>query len=277
MKKLTLLLLAVLIGEAILFMYKETTDIRIIPVQIKDLALKDVLNGIRVVQISDFHVKKYGSIEKKLLRIIKKISPDVIFVTGDFIESNAGIVPCIRVMKELTGLAVVIGVLGNSDYSNKKKAVDTKRLVDEMRTCGVKLLINESVRLIAKDAKHDKKKVLYIVGLNDNYLWKDDIFKAMRNVPVKGTKILLAHSPNIIEKINTEGINLILTGHTHGGQIVMPVFGALYLNPVCNARKLYKSGFYQEDTPLYVNRGIGTSLISLRMFCKPEVTLFTFY
>jgi predicted MPP superfamily phosphohydrolase len=117
---------------------------------------------------------------------------------------------------------------------------------------------------------------VYIVGLDDNYLFYDNIFKAMNNVPASSPKILLAHAPNIIDKIDVKGINLILSGHTHGGQINIPFIGALYLNPVSWSQRKIVAGLYNFETKVFVSKGVGTTLIPMMLFCRPEIVVLEF-
>lgn len=276
MKKIRILLIFTLIIEIAHFFYTETNNIVIENREINDVELSQVFKGITVMQISDLHIERIGAREKKLIELVNKLAPDIIFITGDFVSTNNGIKPCIEVLKDIIPGHIIIATLGNSDHSYKKNSIDTKLLVQEMKKVGVNILINESVRLTIAENNFESAHNLFIVGIDDNYLWLDNIFKAMNNLPLDAPKILLAHSPHIIEKINTTRINLILSGHTHGGQIVFPFIGALFTNPTCNARKKFVSGLYQEDTMIYVNRGIGIVVIPLRLFAKPEITLLKF-
>lgn len=276
MKKLRIFLIGILLIEIVYFFYRETVSVKVETPLIESRELFEILNGLKVAQISDLHIKRVGIREKQLIDIINKINPDILFITGDFISDNEGIVPCLEILRSIAVGRTIIAILGNSDHSFEKKYINTGLLVQELKKIGIIVLRNESLKVTIRNKINRNTQILYIIGLDDNYLWFDDIFKAKRNVPESGVKILLAHSPHIIEKINTEGINLILSGHTHGGQIDLPLIGALYTNPVCNAKKKFISGLYSEDTKLYVNRGIGTSSLPLRIFCKPEITLFNF-
>lgn len=278
MKKLKIMLVIILIIEVGYFFYVETNDIVITTQEIQDFELQEVLGKLRVIQISDLHIKKIGSREKRLISLINKINPNIIFITGDFVSRNEGITPCIEVLKQITEKHLVVAIFGNSDHYHKDKAIDTELLVKGMEEIGMKVLVNESLKLTVKGTIPATNHSLYVVGLDDNYLWYDNIFKAMNNVPEDSPKILLAHCPNIIEKINTKGINLVLSGHSHGGQIVLPLVGALTTSAPCNAKKKFISGLYNDGSSnLYVNRGIGTGgKIPMRLFCKPEITLFKF-
>ena len=277
MKKMRNILIIVLILQIYIFFNQQINDIVIITQQIKDQQLSKIFSGVAVVQISDLHIEKVGLRERKLIRLINRLNPDIIFITGDFVSTNQGIEPCIKVLKQIVQGHLVVAILGNSDHYCKGKDVNTKLLTRQLKQIGIKLLVNESLKLEINRNSPKVNSFLYIVGLDDNFLWRDDIFKAMNNVPVDAPKILLAHAPNIVEKICTKGINLILSGHTHGGQIVLPFIGALATNSVCGSKKKFVSGLYIEGRAnLYVNRGIGTSVLPLRLFCKPEITVFKF-
>lgn len=276
MKKLRIFLIGILLVEIGYFFYTETVSVKVETPVIESKELFEILNGLKVAQISDLHIKRVGVREKQLIEMINKINPNILFVTGDFVSDSEDINSCIEVLKSIVDGRVVIAVLGNNDHSFNKQCIDTKLLIRELEKIGVKVLQNESLKIARKSNGKKAAQDLYVIGLDDNYLWFDDIFKAQHNVPESGVKILLAHSPHIIEKINTKGINLILSGHTHGGQIKLPFIEVLYTNPVCNAKKKFISGLYREDTTLYVNRGIGISSLPFRIFCKPEITLFEF-
>lgn len=264
------------IVEVGLFVYGETTGITVYRHEIPDTALARDLEGVTIVHISDLHIGKPGLIEDRLVKIINKIDPQIIFITGDFLSGNKGIGPCIDTLKRFTAGRVVIAILGNSDHSYLKQHVDTELLAKGLERAGVQLLRNESMIVRVKRDHPDSSRDVYIVGLDDNYLAYDDIFTAMNNVPSQSPKILLAHSANIIDKINTEGINLVLSGHTHGGQINLPLWGPLYLNPVWGAKRRMVAGLYQYETNVFINKGIGTTLLPLRLFCRPEVSILKF-
>jgi len=278
-----ILLLVFLVIEIVIFFYTERDDIQVKTQVIVDNELSKVLKNVRIVQISDFHIHRIGRRERKLVSIMQKIDPDLIFMTGDFIDNKEGIRPLREVVKKMASPGtLIIGILGNSDHKCGKEVVTL--LLEALRKNGVEMLVNESLKFRVTTTNYhqlEKRKntdnYIYVVGLDDNYTWNDNFFKAMNNVPLESPIILLAHAPHIVEKVNTQGINLVLSGHTHGGQIVFPFLSPLHLNPVCNARKKFVSGLYlDEGTKLYVNRGIGTAVLPIRLFCKPEITLFQF-
>jgi hypothetical protein len=266
-------LIAIIGAELVFFAYDQTTGIVVETPTIVDARLAAALGAARVVQISDLHITRPGRRERKLASTIERINPDIILITGDLVSGNDGIGSCRDLLRRLAVGRTVIAVLGNNDHRFREALIDTELLVRELRKAGVCVLVNGSVRLTVTAPG---SVPVYVVGLDDNFTGHDDIFKALENVPADAPKILLAHSPAINEKINSAGINLILSGHTHGGQIAVPFWGALYTNPVSRSRKKYVAGLYRDGTQVYVNRGIGTVVVPLRLFSRPEVTLFHF-
>lgn len=277
LKNILLFLIVLLISEIIFIFYFETYKIEIKKQKIKDMTLSHILQNLKVIQISDLQIKKYGVLETQLVRLINKIDPDIIFITGDLISDSNAIHHLSRFLKNISkNNRYIIAVPGNSDHVSKGYMNDDLLIKDVFRNKNLFLLVNETIKIeITRD---NLKRDLYIIGLDDNFTWNDNFYEASISVPNNAPKILLAHAPNIIEKIDTKNISLILSGHTHGGQIVLPFWGPLITNQVCNAKKEYIAGLYNEKgTKLYVNRGIGTShSLSIRLLSRPEITIFEF-
>jgi len=113
---------------------------------------------------------------------------------------------------------------------------------------------------------------IVFAGVDDPYAGRDDLYKALYGVPRNYFIVLIAHSPQIIDKAKGK-VGIILSGHTHGGQIVIPFYGPVMV-PLPREYRRYVSGLYViGDTYMYVTRGIGTSIYPIRMFCPPEITL----
>lgn len=230
-----------------------------IEVSIKNLP--DRFDNLRIIHLSDIHIKKFGKREKRVVQIVNELNPDVLFLTGDIICRNARD----EVEKFLWGIKTKYGiwaVQGNQEYRCSMTG-------EKMRECyqkyGVKLLINESDRLCIQD------NFIGIVGVDDPFTCHDNLGRALAGIPEDSLKILLSHSPKIVDEATEKGISLVLSGHTHGGQFVVPGFGSL-VRPKdwCG----YVSGKYRNNgTQVYVNRGIGTSTIPLRLFCPSEIAL----
>lgn len=164
----------------------------------------------------------------------------------------------------------IYGVLGNSDYTGDRGMC----ILCHQEGSGeldpdlpIKVLRNSHA------AVEIGGENIYICGTEDPVSQKDDLTSTLRDVPEEATTILLSHSPKIVGRTETKSLDLILCGHTHGGQVRLPFITKLHNdNPL---EKKYRSGLYElENSYLYVNRGIGTSFIPVRFLCRPEITVF---
>jgi hypothetical protein len=229
--------------------------------------------ALTLVHLSDFHFDTFGGREKEIIEIVNEINPDYVFITGDSVDDPEKIKLCSEFLLKLTKdrEVKVYGVMGNWDHNAAKTREGLNELIKEFNESGVEILTNDNVKLSGD---------LYLIGVDDPHSGYDDITKAMQGVPENSTKILIAHSPEILDKALAENIDLILTGHTHGGQVRIPFYGALWIPSKYGTK--YSSGLYTEYgndshvTLMYVNRGIGTTSESpagkIRMFCPPEIT-----
>ncbi|HUU50413.1 MAG TPA: metallophosphoesterase [Nitrospinota bacterium] len=223
--------------------------------------LPDKFEGLRIVHISDIHIKRFGKREKKIVKIINELNPSVLFITGDIVSRD--------VLKEVEkfwwGIKTKYGIWAVQGNWEHKYSMTGERVKEVYKKYGVKLLINESDKLYIKD------NYIGIIGIDDPFTFHDNMSKALGGLPEDSVKILLSHSPSIIDEASENGISLVLTGHTHGGQIAIPGIGAIVKRRDCNG---YVSGKYtRNQTQIYVNRGIGTSILPIRLFCPPEITL----
>jgi len=154
------------------------------------------------------------------------------------------------------------GVPGNTDHL----FIDGKGLADVLRPAGIRILVNQAERL-----QVDVGKYFWLVGVDDPVEGFANLSEALGSVPPGSPEILLAHGPKIFEKAIQEKINLVLVGHTHGGQIGIPFL--IHLSDYANRTPYMKGLFKKESTQMYVNRGIGTKMLNVRFLCRPEITL----
>ncbi|MEQ8223540.1 MAG: metallophosphoesterase [Candidatus Eremiobacterota bacterium] len=234
----------------------------------KDLSVPDLpdgFNGLKIIHLSDLHVSKYGKREERIRHIIKEEKPDIIFITGDFVSNSWGITPC---LKTIDGIAAPLGVWavwGNNDNGLKAKV---KRLKEGLDRAGIKILTNENILIKLKDSK------IRLIGVDDPHRKKDNLKLAMEGTSEEEFKILLAHSPVIIREAADMGINIVLAGHTHGGQVRFPFLGAIYNHTWDLFR--YSAGMFRvKSTIMYVSRGLGMSVIPIRFLCNAEFIIFT--
>ena len=236
--------------------------------------LPAAFEGFRIAQISDLHLEEYTEdyFLRRVIDHVNDLAPDMVLVTGDFI-SRGPLTPLVsfqaagRCGELLSRLRCPIryGILGNHDAAVSSQAV---RL--HMEDNGLPMLVNQSTR-IERNGDH-----IYLAGLDDTEFGNPDLDAAL---PAKADApvILLVHEPDYADDIVTHPrageVDLILSGHTHGGQIRLPFLGPIALPP--NGR-LYPEGHFVVGTSqLYVNRGIGTVGVPFRLNCPPEITLST--
>jgi predicted MPP superfamily phosphohydrolase len=268
-------ILLVLILSFLIFaakIYFDTNTIEIRHYQIKNSPLAEVLKDLKVAHLSDLHIKSIGLMENKILEILKREKPDLVLITGDFIGFEGPYEPAISFFHQFKAPLGVYAVMGNTEYSNengscilchKEKSRDLKENQSPvlLRNSMVFLKINE--------------KVLQLIGVDDPVGNRSDLRKALKEGKQGVPSILLAHSPEIFEEGSGSGVDLILSGHTHGGQI----FITRYLRKIFPLEPSLEfiDGFFQKGkTLMHVSRGIGTSFLPFRFGIKPEVTFFTF-
>lgn len=264
-------------------------------VDVEAPALTEALGPARLLHVSDLHVRAVGDRERRLLALAAAARPDLILVTGDLAEPPgrgrpADLGPPVAVMRRLAAIAPTVTVLGNNDlsYRRKRQVVDTERLVAALREAGVTVLRNRAVLLERRpfgatstsgEAPARPRRAgegvatgVYLVGVDDNYLNRDDLDAALRGVPPGPPAILLAHSPDIVVDRDVSRFALVLAGHTHGGQIRLPMVGTLETQ---TRTRRYIEGLYRlpHGGWLHVSGGVGTSEIPLRFLVQPSATL----
>lgn len=216
---------------------------------------------LKIVQITDLHCDDRVLNEYKMIKIVNSLEPDVIVFTGDTLNDLNTLYRFKGVMKALKANIGKYAVMGNVDVWHWYN-------VDLYGSTGFKLLNRESVKL----SKNGEE--FFISGLSCAY--PGDYYKVLRAVPGDRYNIFLYHYPDLIKEAKKSGVDLYLCGHTHGGQIALPFYGAL----VTFARygKEYEAGKYTVDeTVLYVNRGIGLEggiSPGVRFLVRPEITVF---
>lgn len=231
--------------------------------------LPKAFHGYRIVQISDIHIDPWMTAERveRVLQLVQKQHADLIVITGDFISrrityDNATFT---RLFSSLSAPDGVFAVPGNHDYYSPNSIARLRRLLNE---CGIVDLSN-AVRTIERDGAQ-----LHLAGIDDVVARKARLDVVLDQLPESGCAILLAHEPDFADIIAPYGrFDLQLSGHTHGGQVRIPVLGAL-ISPKHGRR--YHKGWYRIDNlRLYVNRGVGMVTLTLRFNCRPEIAVFT--
>ncbi|MDQ2714035.1 MAG: metallophosphoesterase [Chloroflexota bacterium] len=228
--------------------------------------LAPAFEGLTITQISDLHIHSFGDVERRLVQMLQSRPQQLIAITGDFVDDDSGIEAAMRVVKALRAEFGIWAVPGNVDYYDEYDDGNRPPIFAQLRRAGVHLLLNEHAPVLQRAGEQ-----LYLLGVDDPVHNFADIGAALQGLPADTPRILLAHSPDVATYAEIAHISLALVGHTHGGQIRLPLIPpALDHSPASQA---YPAGFYRVGpAQLYVNRGIGTSHIPLRFACQPEIT-----
>ena len=221
------------------------------------------LDGYRIVQISDLHNATFGKGNKKLLKTIRSCSPDIIVITGDLVDSNhTNVERAVAFVNEAVKIAPVYYVTGNHEYWLDPS--ENEQMMQGILAAGACDLDDEAVRIEKGDSS------FMLAGLDDQHL-SDETLKNLLQEQKNELSIVLAHEPQYLQNYANAGADLVLTGHAHGGQIRLPFVGGI-VAPDQGFLPEYTSGKYNStDTEMIVSRGLGNSIIPVRLFNYPEV------
>ena len=224
---------------------------------------------IRVVQISDIHMVTYGPREQRVVARVNQLQPDLIFLTGDYLNDlgEQSYVGLRRMMEDLIAPHGIYAVTGNIDLAASSMV---SRIFEP---AGVRLLNNEIIDVEI----HGQRIQLVGLKAHSSILSGLNLMQGLQDQASDRFRILLFHYPDFIELASRAHIDLYLAGHTHGGQVRFPYLGALHVPSIGNGN--YVMGRYDmEDTTLFVSRGTGFSAgyePQVRFRCPPEVVLIT--
>lgn len=269
--------ITLILAITIPFMIWQTTGLELNIISYQSDRLPQIFNGFKILQISDLHNNEYGHKQKKLLKITEEAKPDMIAITGDFIDRN-DVEHAVDYARGAVQIAPVFYVPGNHEAKHRE---GYKKLKKELVALGVVILEDDSVTLTRADSK------IRVIGMLDpEFFERDDSQKtkevfAQRLTSSKQDElfsILLSHRPELMEAYCSNQIDLAFSGHAHGGLIRLPAIGALFAIDQDIFPK-YTKGLYQEgNTAMVVSGGAGNGLSSFfRLFNRPEVVLTTLY
>ena len=261
-----------LIMVSIVFFLWQNNDIVTTNIDYKNSKVSESFNGFTIVQVSDLHNKEFGKGQKRLIEKIEKASPDIIVITGDLIDRRRyNLHTSMVFVKAAIKIAPIYYVPGNHEAWSGKYDEIKKELMD----AGVNVLDDESLDLVKGPSK------IQIIGVKDpSFLTStysqdtdySDLEKTVKNLSEDSSfQILLSHRPEIFEFYAKENMDLSFTGHAHGGQFRIPFIGGLVV-PDQGFFPKYTSGSYKKgDSTMIVNRGLGNSIIPIRIFNRPEI------
>lgn len=271
MKYFRFLIAAILILALFLFskIYYDTYTLEVRHYRIVHSRLADALGGAKVVFLSDLHMRRFGPREQEIIRILQEEKPDIILLGGDYISFQGSYDPVMAFFQQLPR---AYAVMGNADYYNENGSciLCHKPKSHELKSDpNVFFLRNVSVLLDTAGGR------VNLIGLDDPVNKKGNIAEATRGIAPSFPSVLLAHSPNVFEEASERGIDFVLAGHNHGGQVFPARYlkGRMLVDPAFE----YLDGFFQKGrTLMYVGRGVGTSYFPFRLGVRPEVTFFQF-
>jgi len=225
-------------------------------------------NNIRVIHFSDVHLGFHYSVKQLagLITHIQSLQPDMVCFTGDLFDS--ALLDEEAVTQQLSRLKAPLGkaaVLGNHDYY----ARTPDKISDLLANCGFAVLNNRSVRIERGNSR------IWVSGVDDMWEGKPDLAKALQGVPKNEFNLLLSHCPDYADTALLHPVDLQLSGHSHGGQVRLPFYGHI-VTPKFGQK--YVDGLYtlrDGKLQVYTNRGIGVSVMPVRFWCRPELTVFT--
>lgn len=217
---------------------------------------------VRIVQVTDLHfgLSLLTNAYDAVIEAVKTAKPNVIAVTGDLVSKAEAAQQAVDFVAKLSSYASTYVVPGNWEYWSFGDGVND--FLKSLEGAGkVEVLVDRSVEVDG----------FSLLGVDDPYLGRSNLKKALREAR-GGVKMLLAHSPQIIEEASGK-VEVVLAGHTHGGQVRLPFIGPAFV-PLPDRFKRYAAGLFKEGgTYLYVCRGVGMSFIPARFMCKPEVAV----
>ncbi len=273
MKKIVVILAFCLIGGMI-FCIWQNNGLVISKTVYSNPKVPEAFNNFTIVQISDLHNKSFGENQERLLNKLKEVSPDIIVITGDLIDRRRyNLEPARLFVRGAVNIAPVYYVSGNHEaWSGKYKEIE-EMLVAE----GVYILNDTSIRLTRGDSS------ITLLGASDpdfltsSYSQGTDSSHLEANLHVwsqgKDFKILLSHRPELFSLYTKSNMDLVFSGHAHGGQIRIPGIGGI-IAPDQGLWPKYTNGSYVEgNTTMFVSRGLGNSIFPLRIFNRPEIVV----
>ncbi len=222
-------------------------------------------NKIKIVQITDLHFEQLRCFHKSIANKINVLKPDLIFITGDSVDKTEKIESLNEFLQLIDNSIKKFAITGNWEYWGK---VNLEKLKNTYTQNNCELFINENRRFSIRNRE------ISIIGIDDFVGGKPDFLKALKNLKATDTNVVLSHCPQHRDVISKQkgklNIDLVLSGHTHGGQITF--LGIVPFKPQGSGN--YLKGWYKEKEPkMYVSKGIGTSILPIRFGARAEMVV----
>ncbi len=227
------------------------------------------LHGLRIAVLSDVHLHDgVSAVARVALAALERERPDVVILVGDICNRRSDLGTLVSWARHARGTRATFATLGNWEHD---AGIDRRTAERAYGQVGVELLYNSSARVTVGE----ERAALTIVGIDDPVLGEPDVAAAVRGLDASLPAIWALHAPGYVDAIPRDRFPrpaAILAGHTHGGQVRLPFYTPY--TPTGSGR--FVAGWYRDTlAPLYVSRGIGTVLLPARLFCPPELAVFT--
>jgi predicted MPP superfamily phosphohydrolase len=267
MKHKTLIIIFITGVLIILFLLWQNNSIVSTEYLYKTSKISSHFDGYKIAQVSDLHNKEFGKNQRRLIAKLRKANPDIIVLTGDQIDSRKTKIDiAFEFVQEALKIAPVYYISGNHEAWLSTK--DWDKLMGGLMPLGATPMDNRVIE-ITKAGEFG----FYLLGLSDSHLSDYTLTNQNSNLPGDRLQILLAHEPQYLENYSLGGVDLVLSGHAHGGQFRIPGLGGL-VAPGQGFFPKYTSGPYQVgNTTMIVSRGLGNSIIPIRIFNRPQIII----
>lgn len=269
MKKIRrLLALLALFALAAGFVYWQNFTLQVEPVELFFESLPPQFDGLRVAELSDLHGRSFGKNNVRLLRTLQKARPDMICICGDLFDEKTDLTMLEPLLTGLTDIAPVYYVTGNHEWQVK----NLRKILQKMRAWGVTVLENEG-RVLSRGGAE-----MVVAGVHDPcgpYDMKTPaaLVRELRSAQGNDFILMLSHRNDELAMWSQLGVQLVLSGHCHGGVVRLPFVGGVF----GTRRELfpeYDAGVYRQDgTTLFVSRGLGYTNVHFRLFNRPHVPI----
>lgn len=224
-------------------------------------------DGYTIVQLSDLHNKKFLNDNASLLKKVKALQPDLIVLTGDIVDNShhTNIDKAVLFTNQVQQIAQTYYITGNHEVSLKRK--EYLDFIKRMKAGGVVYLKDEIVHL-----KSESGETISLIGLADDSLLSPKLEEIMRGEPEEGLSVLLAHEPQFINFYAETGVDIVFSGHAHGGQFRIPfLHRGLYAPDQGLFPTLTEGSVTRDSTTMYISRGLGNSAFPQRLMNRPEI------
>lgn len=240
-------------------------DIHLTHNVIRRVDLPRAFDGFRILHLSDLHLDGHQDLNAAILPLLDGLDFDICVMTGDYRFLTFGSYDVVlEKMEELVKSIKkpIYGILGNHDFIE---------MVGPFEEMGITMLLNESAEIARSNES------IYVVGVDDAHYYEvANLEKAVTNIPEEAFSLLLCHTPDLYRKAHFLDFSLMLSGHTHGGQLCLPGGIAVITNASC-PREYAKGAWQYHNLHGYTSRGTGSSGLFVRFNCPPEITIHTLY